>query len=824
MKSAFTKIRLIVFVLALVCATTIAVWFSANMFQYEFVLSEPEMPVARISQVSFRDLDKDGRSERIEVYNNPRPEDTFYININAGSQHLINQWYVQDSILIHHLQYLDMTNDQIDELIVWTQGRDSLFLSIIDITHPEIREIYNTFVLRGPEQNTHKIWDIRRIHALHTPEKPQSLFFTIFSGHSLAPRGIFEFDLKKRTVVNEFPFNAALAHSKIFDLDADGRQEVLVSTSATSNFPDSAQYSDAFSWFFVFNLQLELLHAMKKEGTFGGIKFTPGDFPSNPSVFLIVTQADRNTEILKMDKHFHIVAEKKLRGYTTDVLKFGEDGRGQVYSKGWQQAKKLIIDTNLVVLDSILFEETKTLNETVDIDNNGKNNFYYHAGNRIYFIDENMKKIAFFEMEDGEKLNRISLKRTPGKPNEIAFNTTKNSYLTKLQASFVYTWFWPLFILQVIVYAFVLHALQLVFIRIRIYFAYFRFSLKESDNAILLINHKGRILSINHNVEDTLMLEKRSEKQQDVFSLLQQRNEICDAISLALKENRQISKAISFSSASSNFIGSITITPLRTYFHLVNAYLIEIRDNTKQIIVERQQNWQRNVRRMVHDIKNPLAGVQLKLQTIYLRLMEDSPEMADKLQDEIEIANSEIHRILSISKEFLKFSDLTELKLAPVNIEQLLAACIDHFKAFVTENMKMALVFKSEIKMAAWDKRQIELLMHVLIENAIDALQGKGNIAIEVTTAQNLSSVENQFIRISVTDDGHGIEPQQFDKIFEPNYSAKPEGSGMGLVFARQIVHQHHGRLHVDSEPGKKTVFIISLPIDAQNDQPVPDK
>ena len=294
---------------------------------------------------------------------------------------------------------------------------------------------------------------------------------------------------------------------------------------------------------------------------------------------------------------------------------------------------------------------------------------------------------------------------------------------------------------------------------------------------------------------------------------MQERKEICELIHLALKESRQINETISFSSASSSFIGSITITPLLNISQFGNAYLIEIRDNTEQVLLERQQNWQRNVRRMVHDIKNPLAGVQIKLQTIYLQLMDESPAIADKLQNEIEVANSEIRRIISISKNFSKFTDLAEINLKPVHIENLLSECIDHFKAFVTENLKINLIFMTKYRMAAWDKRQIELLMHILIENAIDALDGKGKITIQVNTLQNLAGMPDQYILIRVEDTGHGITPAQLEKIFEPNYSTKPEGSGMGLLFAKQIVNQHNGKLSVESKTENGTVFEITLPI-----------
>ena len=722
-------------------------------------------------------------------------------------------------MLVREIQFFDLTNDNVDELIVWSQGRDSLFLSIIDITKPDSKHIYNSFVLSGPVPNNHKNWDISRIVAGYSDDRPGSIYFAIYSGYSHKPRGIFEFNMEEKKVVNQFLFNAAFNDFTMFDLNDDGVEELIICTTATDNFPDSVKYSDAFSWLFILNQNLDLLLSLKTGEAFSSTRFFTGPISQNPYLYVVTNKKNIQSELLKIDKNYQIIARKSLKKHVIGLLRVDGNEVCEVLLRNKDQSKKIVIAANLETIDSFDFAENAPLAETADIDNNGNPNYYYIVGTEIYFLDESLKKIAHFDFENNERLYQITLMKQPGFKNKFALNTTKNSYLVQLKPSLIYKYLWPFFLIQIFVFYGGIFLVNLIFNRIYIYFSYFRYSLKDSDNAILLINNLGRILSINHKVEETLMLESSADRKHDVFSLLQKRNEICEIIAKAIEENRQIAQGVSFSTASSTFIGNISITPFFSYFKYSNAYLIEIRDNTQQIIADRQNNWQRNVRRMVHDIKNPLAGIQLKLQMIYLRLADEAPEIADKLQDEIEIANSELRRIRNISKDFLKFSDLNDSTFEILDIGNLIEECVNHFKAFLNKHLQIQATIDSEIRTAVWDKRQIELLLHILIENAIDALNGNGKIQIAVSLVQNLINKNSDLINIKLTDNGPGINPQQMDKIFEPNFSSKPEGSGMGLIFAKQIVQRHHGKLEVTSDPDRETVFEMLLPIDASGEK-----
>jgi signal transduction histidine kinase len=217
---------------------------------------------------------------------------------------------------------------------------------------------------------------------------------------------------------------------------------------------------------------------------------------------------------------------------------------------------------------------------------------------------------------------------------------------------------------------------------------------------------------------------------------------------------------------------------------------------------------------MVHDIKTPLGGVQIKLQTIYLRLSEQYPQAADDLQEDMEEANKEIKRILNISKDFLKFSDLDAPQIRPVNLRRFIDRISLYYISFQNDSIVIEVKINNNLPNTIYiDERQIELLMHILIENAIDAVKGKGLIQIVINS--QFAKINSENISVKIIDNGPGIGKEDRQKIFEPHFSTKREGTGMGLVFAKHIVQQHGGTIDVYHNNG--TIFEVILPVKGIN-------
>jgi signal transduction histidine kinase len=110
------------------------------------------------------------------------------------------------------------------------------------------------------------------------------------------------------------------------------------------------------------------------------------------------------------------------------------------------------------------------------------------------------------------------------------------------------------------------------------------------------------------------------------------------------------------------------------------------------------------------------------------------------------------------------------------------------------------------------------MAFQVFIENAIDALEGKGKIFISSVLAQYLDHPFPEYLEIEIADNGPGIPESIRDTIFEPFYTTKENGTGMGLVIARKIIMDHNGSLELISKDHFGTVFRIHLPVQRKNE------
>ncbi len=431
----------------------------------------------------------------------------------------------------------------------------------------------------------------------------------------------------------------------------------------------------------------------------------------------------------------------------------------------------------------------------------------------VYVLNAQLQLAGRFTSPNSENLQRVRLVHLANNPQSVlvVYYPSQIVQLT-LQHNPMAIWYWPaLFLVWSIFYS-LLWGIHWGVNRIRQYISYFIFSIRHSTNAIILLDHRGRVVVFNQRINHFLKLNPPLTSRVHYHKGLRNRPEVWQAIARSMETHQQVTASIQIEEAQSSFVGDVTVTPFFSFFRFANAYLVEIKDSTRQVLQERQLNWQRNIRRIVHDLKTPLAGVQLKLQTIYLKLRDTSPHAAQSLQMEIETAHSELLRIRNIIRDFLKFSDLEILNVEPLELKPFIQQCVEPFLMYQTDSLSIDLQFHDPLPAeVCWDARQIELVFHIFIENSLDALQGKGNIQIIVT-----ATPATNMLAIRIIDNGMGIPDSDKHRIFDPHFTTKKEGSGLGLSFARHIVQQHGGSIEFSSVYSSGTIFVVHLPIIAK--------
>ena len=230
---------------------------------------------------------------------------------------------------------------------------------------------------------------------------------------------------------------------------------------------------------------------------------------------------------------------------------------------------------------------------------------------------------------------------------------------------------------------------------------------------------------------------------------------------------------------------------------------------------------------LAHEIRNPLVAIKTFTHLLPERI--DDQEFRDKF---LQIASGEVDRISSLVTELLDFARTSDPKLEMENINIILDGMI--LLVSTEANKKQINVNKtydSNLPFVQIDREQMKQVFLNILLNAIEATPEKGKIT--VGTRAFLKPSGEPYVQIEFTDTGYGIPPDQIEEIFNPFFTTKTTGSGLGLSISNQIVQDHKGYIDVESQMGKGSSFFVNLPVnqehpkrrkaDSENNQDISD-
>jgi signal transduction histidine kinase len=209
---------------------------------------------------------------------------------------------------------------------------------------------------------------------------------------------------------------------------------------------------------------------------------------------------------------------------------------------------------------------------------------------------------------------------------------------------------------------------------------------------------------------------------------------------------------------------------------------------------------------LAHEIKNPLSTINVSLQL----LSEDASRQRDaehqRWQRRLQHVREEVDRLRGILEDFLRFAGKYELQLAVVDLREVVSELVDFFSPQAdTARVVIRASLPQEKVPSRLDVALFKQALLNLMINAVQAMPEGGELLIKVSTQRSRVLVE-------VIDTGSGIEGELLGRIFDVYYSTTRGGSGLGLPTTRRIIRELDGDITVESEPGKGTRFVISLP------------
>ncbi len=208
---------------------------------------------------------------------------------------------------------------------------------------------------------------------------------------------------------------------------------------------------------------------------------------------------------------------------------------------------------------------------------------------------------------------------------------------------------------------------------------------------------------------------------------------------------------------------------------------------------------------ITHEIRNPLSSIGLNTELLEEDLIRFGvPLEARNLCGAI---HAEVDRLAAITEEYLRFARLPKPRLEREQVNGIVAGVIEFQRGeLVNEGVRVIAELADGLPLISADEAQLRGAFLNLMRNSVEAMAGTGGV-LTVATRKNGASVE-----IQVRDTGPGIAPDNLTRIFEPFFSTKERGTGLGLALTEQIVAEHGGRIAVDSTLGRGTTFTISLP------------
>jgi two-component system nitrogen regulation sensor histidine kinase NtrY len=253
--------------------------------------------------------------------------------------------------------------------------------------------------------------------------------------------------------------------------------------------------------------------------------------------------------------------------------------------------------------------------------------------------------------------------------------------------------------------------------------------------------------------------------------------------------------------------GGDEVAQLAESFNRMTAELLAQKERLVQ--TERVAAWRELARRLAHELKNPLFPLQLTVENL-MRARTQTPDQFDEVfHESASTLLAEISNLKKIIGRFSEFSKMPQPQLQAVQVNEVLAQIVKLYQAQLQAPGRSPIECKSEfaknLGTIAADPDLLHRALSNLVLNAMDAMPNGGTLTLRTRR-------DDGKVIIEVADTGSGLTPEECARIFTPYYTSKQHGTGLGLAIVQSVVSDHHGRISVQSQPGRGTAFVIELP------------
>src|SRR5580693_5002409 len=246
------------------------------------------------------------------------------------------------------------------------------------------------------------------------------------------------------------------------------------------------------------------------------------------------------------------------------------------------------------------------------------------------------------------------------------------------------------------------------------------------------------------------------------------------------------------------------------------GFVIVIDDLTDLLRAQKAAAWQEVAQRIAHEIKNPLTPIQLSAQRLLRHLERAASAKPQAVRSEFErlaaecagLIEREVQTLESLVGEFSQFARFPAAKLAPADLNSIVESALKLFQGRL-EGIALTTELAASLPPVKADPELMRRVLANLIDNAAEAVEGSTIRLLRVATRVE---GDGDAVEVEISDSGHGISPEDKQRLFLPHFSTKERGTGLGLAIASRIIAEHNGTIRVEDNLPTGTRFVIRFP------------
>ena len=348
--------------------------------------------------------------------------------------------------------------------------------------------------------------------------------------------------------------------------------------------------------------------------------------------------------------------------------------------------------------------------------------------------------------------------------------------------------------------------------------------LESLEIGVVVLDDRDRLAMANESARNLLPEIPPGSANPDIVEALKQRPGLRDLVRAAIRHEEYVRELeYDLGTPGNSWPARITTLPLKDPQKRTTGTLLLVHDVRDVVRLERQMRTAERLSSlgtlaaaMAHEIRNPLEALDLNLALLERSLEADMPSAAREGTGKyIKVLETEVARLAAIVDNFLSFARPSSSPMTEVRLDDILRQLAD-----LLSNQAGSRDIKLDFQVAGLppvygSEDQLKQVFLNLAINSLEAMPNGGLLRIRAETAamEGSPSRGDSHIIVTIQDTGVGIPADQIPRLFDPYFTTRAKGTGLGLTIVHRVVHEHRGSIRVTSVPGEGTTFTIGLPL-----------